>query len=64
MTPKNGELLHWKRMFPRARWSPIVAHAWNLRGDYPTHSHDFMEIAVVVSGRGRHASALGEQTLS
>ncbi|MER7108649.1 AraC family transcriptional regulator [Streptomyces sp. NPDC000229] len=54
-------LLHGTGLFP-AR-VPVHTGRHRLTGDVPGHSHDFLEIALVVSGRGRHLTAAGGRPL-
>ncbi|MFJ6797131.1 AraC family transcriptional regulator [Streptomyces sp. NPDC091268] len=55
-------LLHGTSLFP-AR-VPVHAGRHHLTGNVPGHSHDFLEIALVVSGRGRHLTAAGGRPLA
>ncbi|MFD1544180.1 helix-turn-helix transcriptional regulator [Nonomuraea guangzhouensis] len=42
----------------------VVAERHELAADNGAHSHDFLELAVVVSGTATHVSVTGEQELS
>jgi AraC family L-rhamnose operon transcriptional activator RhaR len=53
-----------------SRWAYPVSPIWPVgsrlqlhNGSVPTHAHDFIEIAIVLSGAGMHRSILGDQTL-
>lgn len=43
---------------------PVLAGVWHLDGDAEVHGHDFVEIALIGHGAGRHLNVHGEQPLS
>ncbi|GAB3925745.1 hypothetical protein GCM10027613_39080 [Microlunatus endophyticus] len=43
---------------------PVLAGVWNLDGDAEVHGHDFVEIALIGHGSGKHLNVRGEQPLS
>lgn len=43
---------------------PVLAGVWYLDGDAEVHGHDFVEIALIGHGAGRHLNVHGEQPLS
>jgi AraC family L-rhamnose operon transcriptional activator RhaR len=51
----------WKDIFTQA--NPLVANRHVLTGDFERHTHDFMELALVVSGSGKHLSSYGDEPL-
>ncbi|MFF3350526.1 AraC family transcriptional regulator [Streptomyces sp. NPDC002779] len=56
-------LLHGTGLFPDAR-VPVHTGRHRLTGNVPGHSHDFLEIALVVSGQGRHLTAASGRPLA
>ncbi|QGN35484.1 helix-turn-helix domain-containing protein [Microlunatus sp. Gsoil 973] len=42
---------------------PVLAGVWYLDGDAEVHGHDFIEIALIGHGTGRHLNVRGEQPL-
>lgn len=43
---------------------PVLAGVWHLDGDAEVHGHDFVEIALIGHGAGRHLNVHGEQPLT
>ncbi|WP_201386805.1 AraC family transcriptional regulator [Ktedonobacter sp. SOSP1-52] len=44
---------------------PVIAQRVSLmNGDFEPHSHDFVEVVLVLSGYGNHKSLVGEQSLA
>jgi AraC-like DNA-binding protein len=43
---------------------PVLAGVWYLDGDAEVHGHDFVEIALIGRGAGRHLNVRGEQPLA
>ncbi|MBN6052511.1 helix-turn-helix domain-containing protein [Nonomuraea sp. RK-328] len=43
--------------------SPVMAGVHHVDLDIDSHAHDFLEIAVIGAGRGRHATSQGEHPL-
>lgn len=43
---------------------PVLAGVWQLDGDAEVHGHDFVEIALIGHGSGRHLNVHGQQPLS
>jgi AraC family L-rhamnose operon transcriptional activator RhaR len=56
------ELLSLKSLFPRVG-APIHVNRPQHEGDTPLHQHDFLEIALVVSGKGLHRTIHGTVTV-
>jgi AraC family L-rhamnose operon transcriptional activator RhaR len=52
----------WKDIFVN-QIMPLVANRHVLTGDFERHTHDFMELALVVSGSGQHLSSYGDEPL-
>ncbi|MGN9912152.1 AraC family transcriptional regulator [Phytohabitans sp. LJ34] len=52
--------LHEHELFARG---PIWGGVHHLGADVESHAHDFVEIAVIGSGRGRHVTSKGEHEL-
>lgn len=50
--------LHEHALFARG---PIWGGVHRLRADVESHAHDFLEIAVIGAGRGRHVTSQGER---
>lgn len=42
---------------------PVLAGVWHLDGDVEVHGHDFVEIALIGHGSGRHLDARGGRSL-
>src|SRR3954451_22729241 len=42
---------------------PVWGALYHLSADVESHAHDFLEIAVIGSGYGRHVTSQGEQEL-
>jgi AraC family L-rhamnose operon transcriptional activator RhaR len=60
------ENLSWRQTFPTAT-APLAlgrGAGHTLHGDGFAHDHDFMEIALIVRGRGMHVSGEGEVPLA
>lgn len=49
------------RDFPQA-WSPVAASSRRLTGAIEPHAHDFLKLAVVAGGTGRHRTSGGTAT--
>lgn len=43
---------------------PVLAGVWYLDGDAEVHGHDFVEIALIGHGTGKHLNVHGKQTLT
>jgi AraC family L-rhamnose operon transcriptional activator RhaR len=43
---------------------PVLAGVWYLDGDAEVHGHDFIELALIGRGTGRHLNVRGTQPLS
>ncbi|MBO0810904.1 MAG: helix-turn-helix domain-containing protein [Microlunatus sp.] len=43
---------------------PVLAGVWHLDGHAELHGHDFIELALIGRGTGRHVNVHGEQPLS
>ena len=52
--------LHEQALFAR---EPIWCGVYHLDADVESHAHDFLEIAVIGAGQGRHVTSRGEQEL-
>lgn len=53
--------IHWSDYWPKLSQTPIVARCWTLQKDFQPHSHDFMEIVMIVAGKGTHRAGRGDQ---
>lgn len=42
---------------------PVLAGVWQVEGDVEVHGHDFVEIALIGNGRGRHLDVHGARSL-
>lgn len=59
---KSVTTLQWEDHFERPGEPGVNRHC--LNGDGGAHDHDFMELAVVLGGRGIHSCALGHSELA
>lgn len=55
-------LLRWNSVFRAQR--PLHVRRWLNRPRHDAHFHDFIEITVIVAGRGRHRTAAGSEALA
>lgn len=54
--------LRWNGVFRAQR--PLHVRRWLNRPRHDAHFHDFIEVTVIVAGRGRHRTAAGSEELS
>src|ERR1035437_7443557 len=68
MAKLKPKYLAWKRRFAWEKCfhksDRIEASLVENHPDYPTHDHEFVELAVIVGGTCMHQSALGEQQVA
>jgi len=58
-----ANLRHLLTRLEMPRHAPLFARRATVNGDLVAHDHDFMEVVVVLSGRGRHRTIYGDGEL-
>lgn len=64
MSARLKRTLHWENLFEEPSGIRIAAQHHLDHPDCRAHSHDFVEIALIVSGAADHCSAAGKRGLS
>ncbi len=54
----------WRDYWPDITRTPVVARFWQYHKNFQPHSHEFIELVLIVGGRGVHRSCLGDQIFS